>query len=127
MEQEKLKREVLSTASEYIEKVLVGIQQITEYFQSGREDRATNMMLDLIEGIKWLVKAIDGTKDMHGDHFIDISAINDVLNQLVEGYENMDYVLISDLLEYELLPVVDTWSKQLKAINRGVISDDCTQ
>jgi len=74
------------------------------------------MMIDLIEGIEWLTQAIDGTRDIHGEYAMDVSQINSALHEISEAYENMDYVLLSDLLEYELLPVINVWRKQLAGI-----------
>jgi hypothetical protein len=122
MELYKLKRETLITALEYMDKMLYGIETIVEYFQSGREDKATTMMLDLIEGLDWLVKAIEGTKDLQGEHAIDISIINPIFSQLIEAYENLDYVFISDLLEYEVVPIVSGWKNQLQKVE-GVIEN----
>ncbi|HHV28934.1 hypothetical protein [Acetivibrio mesophilus] len=123
MSQYALKREIVGTAAEYILKASEGVEQIIEFFQSGREDIATRMMIDLVEGIEWLTQAIDGTKDIHGDHPMDISQANSVLREISEAYENMDYVLLSDLLEYELLPMVNIWRKQLTSI-KGVLDND---
>lgn len=123
MSQYALKREIVGTAAEYILKASEGVEQIIEFFQSGREDIATRMMIDLVEGIEWLTQAIDGTKDIHGDHPMDISQANSVLREISETYENMDYVLLSDLLEYELLPMVNIWRKQLTSI-KGVLDND---
>jgi len=41
-----LKKEIVGTAAEYIVNVSEGIDQIIEFFQSGREDIATRMMID---------------------------------------------------------------------------------
>jgi hypothetical protein len=79
-------------------------------------------MLDLIEGLDWLVKAIEGTKDLQGEHAIDISIINPIFSQLIEAYENLDYVFISDLLEYEVVPIVSGWKNQLQKVE-GVIEN----
>lgn len=118
-----LKKEIVGTAAEYIVNVSEGIDQIIEFFQSGREDIATRMMVDLIEGIEWLTQAIDGTRDIHGEYAMDVSQINSALHEISEAYENMDYVLLSDLLEYELLPVINVWRKQLAGI-KGVLDND---
>jgi len=76
-----LKKEIVGTAAEYIVNVSEGIDQIIEFFQSGREDIATRMMIDLIEGIEWLTQAIDGTRDIHGEYAMDVSQINSALHE----------------------------------------------
>ncbi|OPZ91437.1 MAG: hypothetical protein BWY74_01962 [Firmicutes bacterium ADurb.Bin419] len=113
MENMELKREVIDSAVEYINKVVLGIGGIVEDFQSGREDKATNTMAQLIDGLHWLLQAIEGTKDVQGDNFIDISAVNPIFSQLTEAFENTDYVLLGDLLEYELTPIMKNWKERL--------------
>jgi hypothetical protein len=39
-----------------------------------------------------------------------------VLKQLIESQESGDLVLISDLLEYEILPLVGVWRELLRAV-----------
>lgn len=108
-----LMKEVVESAIEYIDRVIIGIEGINEDFQRGREDRATNSIVQLIEGIQWLLHAIEGTRAIHGDISIDIAGINPIFNQLVEALENADYVLLGDLLEYEIIPVVKEWQEKL--------------
>lgn len=116
MDNMELKKEVINSAVEYLNKVVLGIGGIIEDFQSGREHRATNTMSQLIEGLQWLMQAIEGTRDLQGDDYIDISGVNPLFNQLTEAFENTDYVLMSDLLEYELTPVMKDWEEKLTIV-----------
>ncbi len=123
MENMELKREIINSAVEYINKVVLGIGGIIEDFQSGREDKATNTMAHLMEGLQWLLEAVEGTKDVQGDMPIDISDVNPIFSQLIESLENTDYVLLSDLLEYELTPVMKDWEERL-ALVQGELRND---
>lgn len=114
-----LQKEVIGTAINYIDQIVIGIEGINEDFQGGREDRATNSMIQLIEGIQWLLQAIEGTRDIQGNDSIDVSGINPIFNQLVEALENTDYVLLGDLLEYEITPVMKEWKEKLMHIQRS--------
>jgi hypothetical protein len=125
MEKFELKKEIIDSAVEYIDKVLFGIEDIIEDFQSGREDKATRAMTQLVDGIQWLFQAIDGTKDVQGNNSIDVSNTNPLLAQLIEAYENTDYVLLGDLLEYELTPVVKDWKDKL-TLTQGVLKNAST-
>lgn len=116
MSEIELKKEVIDSAVEYINRVVVGIEGIIEDFQSGREDKATNSMVQLVEGIQWLLQAIEGTKDVQGENSIDNSGINHIFSQLVEALGNTDYVLLGDLLEYEITPVMKEWKEKLTLI-----------
>lgn len=119
MSQIELMKEVVESAIDYLDRVIIGIEGINEDFQRGREDRATSSIVQLVDGIQWLLQVIEGTREIQGDATIDASQINPVFNQLIEALENMDYVLLGDLLEYEITPVMKEWREKLILVQRS--------
>ncbi|AEV70524.1 hypothetical protein [Acetivibrio clariflavus] len=120
MSEIELKKEVIESAINYIDRMVIGIEGINGDFQEGREDKATNSMIQLIDGIQWLLQAIEGTRDIQGEVSIDISSMNPIFNQLIEALENTDYVLLGDLLEYEVTPVIKEWKDKLILVQRSL-------
>ncbi|MCX7748436.1 MAG: hypothetical protein N2645_16350 [Clostridia bacterium] len=113
--------EALESAYEYSEKVIDGIGGIVYNLHAGREDKALPVCIDLVDGIKWLGECFELTgpyQDAKGIK-IDYSKLNEVTVQLVEALENKDYVLLGDLLEYEVVPVVQEWNDQIRQILGG--------
>ena len=45
------------------------------------------------------------------------SEIHFILKQLIDSHESGDFVLIADLLEYEILPLVPIWREMFKIIS----------
>jgi hypothetical protein len=46
-------------------------------------------------------------------------SLQDLLTEMVEISENEDYILLADLMEYELLPTVREWQQILRNLSNG--------
>lgn len=102
------KMEVLHTSSEYLGKLIPGINNILEFYRSGNELKANRMIIDVIDGLLWLTEAFTLTQDIQKEK-MDVSCMNEHLSEMLSAFENSDYVLLSDLLEYEVLPILKKW------------------
>ncbi|MBV4430571.1 hypothetical protein KM803_04385 [Clostridium tyrobutyricum] len=107
---ENQKIELLRTVKEYINNLRKGITKSAEYFQSGEDEKGFNMVTSIAEGINWIADAIESTRDIVNKNIF-LDNLNDKLNQIVEAMENRDTVLIGDLFQYELLPIIDEMDK----------------
>lgn len=105
---DEMRFEAFESAVHYIGRIQSGVPKIVESFQSGREDLGANMMIDLIGGIQWMVNLVTLTNEHLKVEETKVECLNTTLSQLNIAYENLDYVLIGDVLEYELLPVIDS-------------------
>lgn len=110
--------EALQTANEYIVKLEAGIIEATRLFKSGEEGQAVNMIHDIIDGIEWLSNVMRLTVGVH-EKKIEFDEINNQLVEIVEAFNNEDYILVGDLFEYEILPIIGQW----KVIIRNSISN----
>ncbi|NFO04372.1 hypothetical protein FDB23_09650 [Clostridium botulinum] len=99
------KFEALKTVSKYLVNLINGIEKAVEYFQGGEERKGCDLILPITEGIQWMTDALLVTKDVHKQN-IDLKNINEKLNEIVDALENRDFVLIGDLFQYELIPVL---------------------
>jgi len=43
----------------------------------------------------------------------DLNELNEKLNMLLQAFENQDYDLMADILNYEIKPLFEYWSDQL--------------
>lgn len=110
--------ETLETANEYTVKLEAGIVEAVRLFKSGEEGQATNMISYIIDGMEWLSDAMRLTAGIHNQE-IDFEDINSKLLEVVEAFNNEDYILIADLFEYEILPTIGQW----KVIIRNSIAN----
>lgn len=109
------KKEALITAEKYIDSLKAGILQAVSYYQSGEESKGSALVIQICDGIEWLVKALTLCYDIINLQR-NINILNEKLNEIVDAFENEDYVLIADLLEYEIIPVLDGTKDNIKNI-----------
>lgn len=109
------KIEALITANEYLNNLEGGIYQVVEAFQQEDENKGCSLIPLIADGIKWIVDVVNLTRDIQKED-IDISQIDEKLEELVEAIENEDYILVGDLFEYEVLPIIEEVHKKIRYI-----------
>lgn len=109
------KKEVLLTAYEYLEKFEKGCTTIVELFRQGNDTEALNMFADASDGILWLLDAFKLTADIL-DTKIDVIEMTNTLKEIEDCLLDIDYIMIADLIEYEVIPKANNWREELKNI-----------
>lgn len=99
--------EILEETFEYIDRLINGINTVMNGYRSGNEGKAHELMVHVIDGFSWVLEVINATKLSKN---IDIT-INEFLEEMIIAYKNLDYVLLCDLLEYEIIPVLENIRK----------------
>ncbi|APC41170.1 hypothetical protein [Clostridium estertheticum] len=110
--------EALKSVKEYMVNLINGIERAVEYFQAGEERKACELISPITEGIQWMSEALMLTKNIHHQD-ITLQDMNEKLKEIVEAFENEDFILIADLFEYELKPILEDIQKN---INKVVVS-----
>ncbi|MFQ5451324.1 MAG: hypothetical protein ACE5E9_11910 [Nitrospinaceae bacterium] len=122
----------LTNAENYLEKLIPGIEKASELFRMGSEQEANKFFLNIIDGIDWfsqvvdsLVKAVDISSETR---FFQGPSLREKQDQLVEltgqmldANKNKDWVLLADLLEYEIVPFYEEWKDLLPEIQQQVV------
>ncbi len=102
----------LETAVTYLPILRSGLTDAAALFQEGREGEGISKFLEAVPGLEWLGQILSGAamfldSSISQDSFRDSAAgYSKKLEELLEGWQNRDYVLIADLLEYELAPFI---------------------
>ncbi|KGM93170.1 hypothetical protein FDC62_11060 [Clostridium botulinum] len=109
------KIEALITANEYLNNLELGIQQVVEAFQQEDENKGCSLIPLVADGIKWIMDVVSLTRDVQKEK-IDISQIDDKLEEVVKAIENEDYILVGDLFEYEILPILQEIHNKVRSI-----------
>lgn len=110
--------EVLYELKKYNNKLIPAIENAVEDLRSQREDKALNLVVQIIDGLKWVIEVVFYTRtvfDERGFIFEDYK-INDTLKEILNSLENQDYVLLGDLFEYEILPTLSKIQNALEDI-----------
>lgn len=107
--------EALNAANDYIEKLKTGIEDLVNKINSGEENNGVQLIPNIADGLQWLVNIIELTKDLHKGS-ISIENIKEQLGEIIEALENEDYVLLGDLFNYELLPILVNIQVDIKKV-----------
>lgn len=103
MNNAELERETLKTANEYMNNLISGVKYSVELLYGGNETEGFSMIPSICEGIQWITQVLVLTGNRNKD-LVDI--LFEKLEEIVESFENKDYILVADLLNYELLQVL---------------------
>ncbi|MEE9259433.1 MAG: hypothetical protein V3U37_07790 [Nitrospinaceae bacterium] len=111
----------ITNAEDYLNKLIPGIERASELFRAGNEQEASQFFLKIIDGIDWFSQVLEmiirAKRLDPGVALSDGKSIQARQNRLVEltrqmldAHKNRDWVLLADLLEYELFPFYEQWS-----------------
>jgi len=114
-------------AQNYLKKLLPGIQKAADLFRSGSEQEANKFFINIIDGMDWFSEVMDTiakVDDLQTEAVVldrkNFEARQEKLvewtRQMVEANKNNDWVLLADLLEYEILPYYTEWDEYLPKI-----------
>ncbi|MFP4167499.1 MAG: hypothetical protein ACLFSY_01445 [Desulfonatronovibrionaceae bacterium] len=105
-----------------------GGSQAAELFRVADDAEALDMYQDLLEVTRDFLGMVGTLRDqfrLRADQEFEakLQRLSELFSEMIEVQENEDYVLLSDLLEYEYLPHVEEWKavvaelrKQLKQV-----------
>ncbi len=102
--------EALETAVEYLDNISRALPSIIEDYREQNISTVSEKMINLSDGLRWLYDVAKLTKDYHS---LDEDEMLGCYTEIVDAMEMKDYILISDLIEYELLPLVEGWRASL--------------
>ena len=113
----------IENADAYLIRLIPDIEKSVELFRMGNEQEANKFFINIIDGIDWLSQVLDmilTAKAISPDTVFDGKSIQDrrvslmdLTQQMVDANKNQDWVLLADLLEYEILPYYQEWSDLL--------------
>ncbi|MGY4688923.1 hypothetical protein [Salibacterium sp. K-3] len=64
---------------------------------------------ELLRAVQWSLEAVEGLQKNNQLLEINVNAVREPLSELEEAMEAQDYILLADLLEYELAAVFEEW------------------
>lgn len=104
---------------DYLPKLQANLCQSAMMFQQANIGKGIEIFQKCIDGLIWLNQLIKNIqiyliKDFKLSHKeVDFNSkiedFNQILNELLIAWENEDYTLISDLIEYELTSILTDW------------------
>lgn len=107
------KFDLLKEAIENIVNLKIEINEAIKYFQGGKENSGCNLIVSVVEGIQFLRDTLYITYDIQKKP-ISFKTMNEKLKDVVQAFENNDYILVGDLFQYEVLPIIENIGEKIK-------------
>ena len=127
---EELARVILEDAANQVETLAQALTKSAALFRLAAEDEANHYFAQVLDALRWLVQTGEGacrvlevdlgkeSPPQVGDVADFLKLFQDLLDEMLQVYEEEDYILLADLMEYELLPMVQEWQKILSLLSR---------
>lgn len=133
----KMSEEVLLSTVDYLERAIPEIEILSNEFYKTPSRESWKKLMDLIEGIKWIMDtfvAIDSNEQLKNivNSYEEwniyakyIYELNELIIEFEEILENSDFVSTADILSYEIIPLFNNMKeKLLKLISEEVEIND---
>ncbi|SHI42352.1 hypothetical protein SAMN02745163_00227 [Clostridium cavendishii DSM 21758] len=98
--------EALITANEYLFNLKAGIEKVVSFFEGGEYGNGCALIPLIADGIEYISEMVRLTDDVL-DKCKDVENLNGFLGEIVEAIDSEDFVLVGDLFNYEVLPIVE--------------------
>ena len=114
-----LVRDTITTSKAWVDPVRQEVMACADRFRKGEDERAVEQLVRVVDGLRLLLTGVIqmsnlATNTVKELPLEDTSAWRDsmtaLLDELIESQQNQDWVLLADLLEYELCERLDQWS-----------------
>jgi hypothetical protein len=113
----------LTNAKDYLVKLIPGFQKAADLFRMGNEQEANQYYLQVLDGIEWFSQVIIIIVSTQENKFEEKNLeerqkkLTDLMSQMLEANQNQDWVLMADLMEYEMIPFYKDWEEVLSRID----------
>lgn len=127
-ETDKVLERSINESIDYMESSLLeNIMEISMGFREGEISKASQQVSVITETFYWLLDLVDfmAKHGVFNDAEMDlndfqISDFTSFLKEIMDAQEVKDYVLVADLLEYEIHPLIENWLELFKHIKEIV-------
>ncbi len=113
----------LSNDLDYLEKLIPGFDQAADWFRTGNEQEANKFYIQILDGMDWFSEVINIVMDSEFKRSapedtlrLRQAKLTDLMSQMLEANKNQDWVLLADILEYEMIPFYKEWQTILTKI-----------
>lgn len=124
-----LARGILGDAALKVQTLVEALEKGAALFRLAAEDEANYYFAQVLDALRWLLQTGEGAcqvldvdlakecSPQIGDVAEFLKRFQDLLDEMLQVYQEEDYILLADLMEYELLPMVQEWQKILSLLS----------
>ena len=112
--------EVLTEGCAFLGELRLFLLQSAEFYRAGDETKGREFFIELIKGMEGFVKIASAVDRRLKIDFAEtscsgrtlaesVNSLNGLLLEIIVAQEQRDWILLTDLLEYELAPQLEHW------------------
>lgn len=105
-----LVRETMQSYNEYITALPLGCQEIADFLREDKIGEATKRILQFSEGMGWIIDANHLIAVNGIENLLEPEKIHEFLQEVNNGLEIQDFIIIADMFEYEIRPYFEECS-----------------
>ncbi|OQY06618.1 MAG: hypothetical protein B6I28_06190 [Fusobacteriia bacterium 4572_132] len=122
--------ESLQEVNIYIDKLKLGIESILNYLSNNNEKEAMELIIQAINGLEWIYDILDSVEKLaavkyneksFGDVFL---KYENILSEILDSLENKDFIMLSDLLEFEIGDIMDEIKEKLPEVYDFILTEE---
>ncbi|CAN7201258.1 hypothetical protein [Rossellomorea sp. LjRoot5] len=98
---------------EYIPKLIVGIETEVELLMKNNEKSAFELFYKILEGLEWTIRSINSLEEVGYLTDLKMNKMNETLFETESAFQKKDFVLLGDLLKYEIEELLINWEKKV--------------
>ena len=106
MNQEEL-NQTITTYDHYLSRMSVAAEHFCEDLVASNYQEVSGVLPALVEGLAWINEALEQFVNLEYLAANDLEAYRNFITSLYESLQNKDYVLVHDLCEFELPPILE--------------------
>ena len=96
--------EILMEYKGYITNLPSGLKKIIDNIENEKIEIINKQLSLFVEGMQWMLSASKYLESQEINTNQNLEVLNEHLETLLEGMKKQDYILLSDIIEYELIP-----------------------
>lgn len=100
--------EVIESYNQYMKNIAPGSLAIAEHLRNDEIGDALKLILQFSEGMGWVMEASELLQQNSVNVVLKIEQIHEFLEEVNNGLEMQDYVLVADMFEYEIAPFFES-------------------
>jgi hypothetical protein len=106
--QEEIIEESIETAKIYLPRLKDGLHEIVKLFYEGKDQEAVSLFVTAVDGLEWFNSFLKGMQlaNLETDSK-KITSYPQIMKDLLGAWERQDFLLVSDIIEYELIPLIE--------------------
>ncbi|MBD3165009.1 hypothetical protein GF324_00255 [bacterium] len=122
-----LAHETIQTIAEFHETVIKEFSKAAEEFRMGDVEKSNQILVNCLDGLEIVVRSTQSAANLLKKKASEIQTpsgnlmevghrINEMFDEMIEAQTQQDTILLADLIEYELIPVMEDWRSAFQAI-----------